>query len=202
MGKFRWSDTRDIRSRPSFAMLTLTLIRHAKSSWSAHDADGAPLSDSERPLAPRGLAAGPIIAAWLGAHVDRPDAVLASTAARTRATWALLAGAWGPPPPCAFDDALYMASADGLLRQIGKSPATTAHLMIVGHNPGLQDLALASMRSGSTADRLALMVKFPTAGVVVLTFDAFRWSDARRGEGHLQHFVSPRRLAEAGSIPD
>jgi phosphohistidine phosphatase len=178
-------------------MLTLTLIRHAKSSWTALGSDGASLTDPARPLAPRGLAAGPVIAAWLGAHVKRPDTVLVSASVRTRATWGLFADAWGEPPPCAFDDTLYMASAPALLRQIGKSPATIAHLMIIGHNPGMQDLALALMGPARAAERLALMAKFPTAGVVVLNFDTLLWSDVRRGEGRLIHFVSPRRLAGA-----
>jgi phosphohistidine phosphatase len=181
-------------------MLTLTLIRHAKSSWHSLDAHGSPLTDFARPLAPRGIAAAPRIAAWLGAHVTRPDAVLVSAAVRTRATWAMLADAWGEPPPCTFDDTLYMATADRLLRQIGKTPEPSSaamHLAVVGHNPGLQDLALALMGPASTAERIALMEKFPTAGVVVQTFDVRSWSEVRRGAGQLQHFVSPRRLADA-----
>jgi phosphohistidine phosphatase len=175
-------------------MLTLTLIRHAKSSWAKPG-----LTDFARPLAPRGLAAGPIIAAWLGAYLHRPNAVRVSAAVRTRATWALLAEAWGEPPPCTFDDVLYLASPEQMLRQIAKSPASTGHLMMIGHNPGLQNLALALMRPARTAERppelSALAAKYPTAGVVVLAFDVLHWSDVRRGEGRLLHFVSPRRLA-------
>jgi phosphohistidine phosphatase len=173
-------------------MLTLTLIRHAKSSW----ADPS-LPDFTRPLAPRGFAAGAVMASWLAVNVRPPDTVLVSSALRTQATWALLADAWGAPATCTLDDSLYMAVSERVLRQIGKTPATTAHLMIVGHNPGMQDLALALIGPASTTERMALVAKFPTAAVAVLTFDTRLWSDVRAGQGHLQHFVSPRRLAGA-----
>lgn len=172
-------------------MRTLTLIRHAKSSWT-----DIGLADMKRPLAPRGLAAGQLIARWLGAHLARPDVVLCSSAERTRATWAMLSGSWAPiMPTVTFDDALYMIGSDALLRRIGQTPAAAEHLMIIGHNPGLHDLAAALVGRAHEPDRLALAVKFPTAGVAVLEFDAASWSALQRGDGTLQHFVSPRRLA-------
>jgi phosphohistidine phosphatase len=191
MGKFVWR-LRRIRGMARPTMLTLTLMRHAKSSWAESG-----LTDFARALAPRGVVAGPLIAAWLGAHVRRPDVVLVSAAVRTRATWAMLADAWRELPPCTFDDTLYMATAERLFHQIGETPSSSTHVMIVGHNPGLQDLALALTGGSCTAERIALLAKLPTAGVVVMTFDVHSWSEIRRGEGHLQHFVSPRRLAGA-----
>jgi phosphohistidine phosphatase len=152
-------------------MLTLTLIRHAKSSW----ADPS-LPDFTRPLAPRGFAAGAVMASWLAVNVRPPDTVLVSSALRTQATWALLADAWGAPATCTLDDSLYMA---------------------VSERVRMQDLALALIGPASTTERMALVAKFPTAAVAVLTFDTRLWSDVRPGQGHLQHFVSPRRLAGA-----
>ncbi len=177
-------------------MRTLTLIRHAKSSWAETG-----LTDFSRPLAPRGMAAGPVMAGWLAAHVARPDAVRCSSAERTRTTWAMLAAAWGPTePPCAFDDTLYMASADALLRRICQTSDDQAHLMMIGHNPGFHELAVALVGQAKPADQQALIAKFPTAGVAVVTFDVTSWSAVRRGEGRLMHFVSPRRLAASGGI--
>jgi phosphohistidine phosphatase len=175
------------------SMRALTLIRHAKSSWSEPG-----LTDSARPLAPRGIAAGPVMAGWLAEHLIKPDAVRCSTAVRTRATWAMLADVWGPDtPPCGFDDTLYMASAEELLRKIRQTSDDQAHLMIIGHNPGLHELAMALVGPSKPADRQALTAKFPTAAVAALTFDITTWSAVRRGEGQLLHFVSPRRLTDA-----
>jgi phosphohistidine phosphatase len=172
-------------------MLTLTLLRHAKSSWAE-----ANLPDHARPLAPRGLKAGPLIAAWLGEHA-RPDAVLCSPAVRTVATWELVADAWGQPrPPCDHREALYMAGPDALLSIVRGLGATDTHVMIIGHNPGLHDLAL--MLAGKAADpaqRAALAAKFPTAGVAVLTFRGTSWAAVKAGAGRLTQFTSPKLLA-------
>ena len=171
-------------------MRTLTLIRHAKSDWTEPG-----LTDALRPLAPRGVAAGPVMAAWLGAHLARPDAVLCSTAVRTRATWAMLAAAWGVEPPhCTFEDALYMAGAVALLARIKQTPPTVSRLVIVGHNPGLHDLAVMLTGRADDADRQALAAKFPTAGVAVFAFDAPTWPQLQQGGGQLLQFVSPRRI--------
>jgi phosphohistidine phosphatase len=172
-------------------MRTLTLFRHAKSSWAE-----AGLTDSARPLAPRGIAAAPVMAGWLAEHLIKPDAVRCSTAVRTRATWAMLADVWGPElPPSMFDDTLYMASAAELLSNIRTTADDQAHLMIIGHNPGLHELAKALVGSSKPHDAQALTAKFPTAAVAVLAFDFTVWSAVRHGEGRLLHFVSPRRLA-------
>jgi phosphohistidine phosphatase len=184
-------------------MRTLTLVRHAKSSWS----DPA-LTDAMRPLNARGIAAGPVIANWLAGHVRKPDAVRCSPAERTRATWSMLVGAWGPEhPPCSFDECLYMAPAATLQQSICATSDDQAHLMIIGHNPGLQDLALALAERAAVpdhgvdraADYAALVAKFPTAAVAVLTFGVPSWSAVRAQAGQLLHFVSPRRLAVSGT---
>jgi phosphohistidine phosphatase len=172
-------------------MLTLILLRHAKSSWADPQ-----LHDSARPLALRGIRACPLVAAWLGAHVLPPTHVLCSTAARTTATWELVADAWGHRPPCEQRAALYMAGPDTLLPIIRAIPDADTRVMIIGHNPGLHELALLlTGHATNPADRAALTAKFPTAGVAVLTFAGPTWAAVKPGAGHLTHVVSPKSLA-------
>jgi phosphohistidine phosphatase len=173
---------------------TLTLIRHAKSSWAKSSWENPALSDHDRPLAPRGQAAAPRIADWLAAHMPRPDLVICSTAARTQATWALLRTAWQPEPTCSLSAALYMAEAPALLAIINQTAPAVRHLALVGHNPGLHELALMLAGCGGADALSALRAKFPTAAVAVITFDV-AWPRVAAGGGQLQHFVSPRRLA-------
>ena len=178
-------------------MRKLTLVRHAKSDQSSNG--GPAWSDAMRPLAPRGIAAAPVIARWLGANLTKPDAVLCSTAERTRATWALLASSWGLPPSCRFEDALYLADTTTLLARIRQTPPAVGHFMVIGHNPGLHELAIALTANATgvarTADQHALATKFPTGGVAVLSFPVTNWAMVATNTGQLAHFVSPRRLA-------
>jgi phosphohistidine phosphatase len=173
---------------------TLTLIRHAKSSWASSSAENPALSDHDRPLAARGQAAAPRMADWLAAHRPRPDLVICSTAARTQATWALLRTAWQPPSTCYLSAGLYMAEAPALLAIINQTAPAVRHLALVGHNPGLHELARLLAGRGDTDALAELRAKFPTAAVAVLTFDA-DWPRVEAGAGRLEHFISPRRLA-------
>ena len=176
-------------------MLTLILLRHAKSSW-----DGPGLSDFERPLAKRGKKAAPEIGGALARLGLRPDLILCSGAVRARETLALVLPALGSrSPPVVYDDALYMALPDGLLTGLhkikpdhqGNSPKC---VMMVGHNPGFEELALLLAGDGP-ADKLArLSEKFPTAAAAVIAFDAESWPDLRPGTGRLNHFLTPKGL--------
>jgi phosphohistidine phosphatase len=176
-------------------MPTLTLVRHAKSSW-----DDPTLADVERPLAPRGQTDTAVIKSWLGNNLVRPDLVICSSATRTTATWTLLSDAWGQPhPPCTLSDRHYMASAQALLLSIQQVPAAAEHLMMIGHNPGLHELALLLIGADhdtSTGNHAtewqALAAKLPTAGVVVLATPD--WSALAPGNARLLGFISPRRL--------
>jgi phosphohistidine phosphatase len=171
-------------------MLTLLLMRHAKSSWEDPNA-----SDFERPLTKRGTKAAPEIAHALAKKQLVPDAVLCSAAVRTRATLALMLAEWdGPPPRITYDDELYLAECDELLEHIRATPADTKRLMLVGHNPGLQVLALELVGSGDRGGIAGLATKFPTAGLAVLTFDLQTWADVKLASGRLEAFLTPRTL--------
>ncbi len=175
-------------------MLTLTLFRHAKSSWELNGLD-----DRERPLNARGLAAAPLMGAYLAEHRLVPDLALCSTAVRTRQTLELASGDWRPAPKTKYEDALYLADPFDLLARVRKAPRTVKHLMIVGHNPGLQILAIELIGEGDPAQIGAISSKFPTAGAVVLTFDVKTWADVGPGKGRLAHFVTPKLLMAAAA---
>ena len=175
-------------------MLTLTMLRHAKSSWEE------PLDDFDRPLAPRGEKAAPEIGAALAARGLHPDLILCSGAVRARETLTLVLEKLGrPAPEVIYDDALYMAAPRMLLRRLhGIGSAfqrdTPRHVMLVGHNPGFEELALLLIGSGSAEDRARLAAKFPTAAAAVITFDVDGWAAIAPGTGRLEHFLTPKRL--------
>lgn len=171
-------------------MLTLFLFRHAKSDWSESH-----LTDRERPLSARGRQAAPSMGAYMARHAIAPDLVVSSTSVRTRQTCALAFAAFAAPPPIRFEQALYLASAATIIDLVQRTPPDVRGVMIVGHNPGLQDVALALVGSGDTVARAAISAKFPTAALATITFDRERWPDVRPGGGRLVGFMTPRRLA-------
>jgi phosphohistidine phosphatase len=172
-------------------MLTLSLLRHAKSSW-----DDPELEDHERPLAKRGIKEAPRMGAFMAAEGLEPDFVLCSAAVRTRATVTLvLAEFQGDPPAIAYDEGIYLAAPARLLARIAKVKASHRHVLMVGHNPGLHALALALTGSGKRKDLAALASKFPTAALAVIEFEAGSWSEIKPGSGRLKRFMTPRRLS-------
>jgi phosphohistidine phosphatase len=176
--------------------LRLLLLRHAKSDWS----DGGK-RDEDRPLSSRGRKA----AACMAAHMRRsgyvPAAILCSTARRTRETLALVLPALGRQPDIRYEDALYLAEWGALLKAIQRSADAVSPLLLVGHNPGLEQLAAAlaaQPASRSEGERLERLTgKFPTAALAVLDFEAKRWRDIRRATGRLTDFVCPKDLTGA-----
>ena len=175
-------------------MLNLTLFRHAKSSWELNGLD-----DRERPLNARGLAAAPLMGAFLRDNRIRPDLVLCSTAVRTRQTLDLAIAEMKPVPKVKHEAALYLADPFLLLERVRKTPRTVKHLMIIGHNPGLQILGVELIGDGDPEPIKAISDKLPTAGVVVITFDAKTWSDVGPGKGRLAHFATPKLLMAAAA---
>lgn len=171
-------------------MLTLSLLRHAKSSW-----DDPTLDDHDRPLAKRGVKAVPLIAAYMERERLTPDIVLCSDAMRTRATLALLLAELGTPPPrVVYDETLYLATPHTILSAVAESSGK--HVLVVGHNPGMHALALELVGDGNRKMLAALAREFPTAALAVLTFDVEHWSGVTPASGRLRHFTTPRRLAE------
>ena len=175
-------------------MKTVTLFRHAKSG----DKDNPNIEDFDRPLSARGLKAAPKMGQALRDRKLRPDLVLCSPSVRTRQTLALAAPeAWDNPPEVRFKEQLYDASAQVLLAAMRELADDVAHVMIVGHNPGLQDLAVSFAPPGSAA-RQQLTAKLPTAAVVCFDFETERWSKLRAGTGRLKLFITPNSAHSQG----
>lgn len=169
-------------------MLTLSLFRHAKSSW-----DNPALEDFDRPLSPRGLKSAPLMAAFMREHSVYPDLVLCSPARRTRDTLALVSNAIRAPRTL-YPAELYLSAPETILGYIRGVEQQVHYLMLVGHNPGLQSLAVNLIGSGDKEAFRALAAKFPTAGLAIITFDADAWRNIRSASGHLALFMTPKRL--------
>ena len=122
----------------------LVILRHAKSAWP----DGVP--DRKRPLAKRGRRDAPAVGQWLRNHVGRLDEVVCSPAERTRQTWALVAAELDHPPAVKFDDRIYGAPPAALLTVVRELPASADTALLVGHNPGVQNLV--ALLSGQEPD--------------------------------------------------
>jgi phosphohistidine phosphatase len=162
----------------------LLLLRHAKSDWP----QGA--SDQERPLGPRGRHDAPRMGEEIARRGLRPEVALVSTATRARETFALVKP-FLPEVPERFEGSIYEAPAEAILRVIrGLDPAIRC-AMVVGHNPGLEGLAILLIGAGPERLRDRLGEKFPTAALAVIDFEEGGWRDIAAGSGRLTLFLTP-----------
>lgn len=171
-------------------MLTLLLLRHAKSSW-----DDPGLDDFDRPLTKRGTKA----AAAIGQYIDKaklaPGVVLCSTAVRTRATLTLVLREIDcPAPRVSFEDSFYLAPASVLLDRLRECDGKHSTVLIVAHNPGIHALALELAGDGSREHLNELAMQFPTAALAHFRFRAPSWSTILPATGEIIDFVLPRKL--------
>ena len=165
-------------------MLRLLLLRHAKSAWPVG------VADRDRPLAPRGRRAAPALGAYMAREGLAPSRVLVSPARRTLETWAHVLGAWQNEPPAAYEEAIYEAPAERLLGVIRRQ-GDVSPLLLVGHNPGMEELAAHLL---SRTERALMPGKYPAGALAVIDFDAANWADIEPGSGRLERFVTPRSL--------
>jgi phosphohistidine phosphatase len=160
----------------------LHIARHAKSSWEDHD-----LPDHDRPLAARGRKAAKRMAKHLRDEGISPSLVLCSSARRTRETLERVE----PGGDVRVERELYGASASELLERLRRVPDETQSVMLIGHNPAVQELALELAADG---DRLAdVERKFPTCALATLSVRG-RWSELEAGAAELVAFVRPKDL--------
>jgi len=166
----------------------LYLLRHAKSTW-----DEPVASDHDRSLAPRGRRAARLVADHLRDAAISPALVLCSSARRTQETLELIRPALGPSAVVLIEQGLYGASAGELLGRVHEVEVSVPSVMVIAHNPGLEDLATALAGAGAGAASARMAVKFPTAALAVLTVPT-AWRDLAPGAATLADFVVPRDL--------
>lgn len=165
----------------------LILLRHAKSDW-------PDVPDRDRPLAKRGRRDAPRIGRWLHDHGYLPDVVVCSNARRARQTWDLVAPELGRSPSVTFEPRAYAASAHTLLYLAQELPGKYHAALLIGHNPGLAELAnslaepLAGNGNLSPAD-----LRLPTAAVAIFEFDE-DWPALTPGHARLLAYTAPADL--------
>ena len=159
----------------------LILTRHAKSDW-----DDPALSDHERPLQGRGRTAAAELGQWLASRGYLPDEVLSSDATRTRETWEALAPYLPQAPAPAWISKLYQASPDTVLNRLKAAQGRT--VMVIGHNPGLAELAAMLPATPPSEPDFA---RFPTSATLVVDFEAPDWKRIEPGRGSILDFFTP-----------
>lgn len=173
-------------------MRTLSLLRHAKSSW-----DDEMQADFDRPLAPRGEKAAPLMGRHMREIGLRPDLVICSPAVRTRQTAKLALKQLAIPKlPIVYDKAIYEAATGDLLARLQRVERTVGHVLMIGHNPGLQRLVMLLADGRLEGDAAAIAEKLPTGALVVLDLDIDDWATIGPGCGTVTHFATPRGLHE------
>jgi phosphohistidine phosphatase len=168
-------------------MRRLILMRHAK----AHRDD--PAGDRARALTELGRADARRAGAWLAQEALEPDLALVSDARRTRETMERIMPALARPPHLRIDPKLYLAEPPALLRAIRAAPAEARTVLLVAHNPGVGELALALTGAGDAQNAARLAHSFPTGSMAVLTFDG-EWARTRELGARLERFVTARDL--------
>jgi phosphohistidine phosphatase len=166
---------------------TVILLRHGKSSWS-----DSTLADIDRPLAPRGERASRKLAKYIRRKRIRPALVLCSPALRTRQTLEAVEASLGKRCVVEIVPQLYAASEHELLERLQALPEPARSVMLIGHNPGLQDLALVLASRGPYLPQLE--EKFPTGALATLVVRSASWSALGPGEAELVDYVVPRQL--------
>ena len=172
--------------------MRLMLLRHAKSEKAAPG-----MGDRERVLNARGRKDAAKLGAYLVHHGLVPDRVVVSSARRTRETWERLALAFSMPPAVAYDDRLYNAGPENILDVVKETDRAARALMVIGHNPGLHEIARLLIAAGDVEARERLSEGLPTTGLAVIDFAGADWRRLHPQGGRLERFVTPRSLRAA-----
>jgi phosphohistidine phosphatase len=175
-------------------MRRLMLLRHAKAERSQRS-----VKDRDRVLIKRGHRDAANIGTYMAIHALVPDHVAISPAARTQETWKFAATAFRPAPAVITVEQLYDASPHTILEIIKAAPAAAHSLLVIGHNPGLHEVALMLVTSGDPEARERLREKLPTSGLVVVDFAFDDWGKVYKRSGRLDRFVSPKLLEVAAN---
>lgn len=171
-------------------MKTLALFRHAKSDWS-----DARARDFDRPLNERGQRGARAMGEYIRSTARRFDRMIASPAVRAAETVEEASKAWGCTFKVEWDRRIYLASSATLIDLVKEISGDPASILMVGHNPGLEDLIFDLVPDdGSSPLRDVVEQKFPTATFAVMELAVDRWSDVTEGCGRLVELMRPRDL--------
>ena len=170
-------------------MRRLMLLRHAKAERSLPGEQ-----DRERTLMERGCKDAAQIGAYIATHALIPDRVLVSPAVRTQETWKCASAAFRPAPGATTVERLFGATAQTIVAAIEGVPGSAHTLLVIGHNPGLHELAMLLIASGDIETREQLAEKLPTSGLVIVDFAIDEWARLHPHSGRLERFVTPRSL--------
>ncbi|MFN2167340.1 MAG: SixA phosphatase family protein [Anaerolineae bacterium] len=168
-------------------MRLLTLLRHGKSDWNA-----AFDSDYDRPLAERGRRDSPFVGEYFADLELVPDLIVSSPAERARQTAQLFAEGAGYGRAIRWEDRMYAASSGELMSVLRTFPDDAEHVLMIGHNPGFEDLAARLI--GADAYGMALGVRLPTAAAAHIQLDVDAWNQVQANRGQLQWLVTPKML--------
>jgi phosphohistidine phosphatase len=171
--------------------MRLMLLRHSK----AEKAEPG-MRDHARHLNARGREEAPVIGAYMARHGLDPDRALVSTATRTRETWDGVAVELDAKPKVIFEERLYGAGTEAMLALVRETEPAVRTLLLVGHNPGLHDFCRLLIATGDVEARERLNENLPTSGLAVIDFAGKDWRKVHPKGGRLEHFVTPRLLAD------
>jgi len=166
----------------------LILFRHAKSAWLPG------VQDHDRSVDERGERAAPLMGRYIAEQGLAPDLALVSSARRAQETWSLAEPAFATPVPKRDEARIYDASVDTLLALVRATGPEVRTLLMVGHNPGFEDLGDLLAGSGDPVALSRLRSKVPTASLIVIDIEVGAWSEFAAGRGRLERFVTPKSL--------
>jgi phosphohistidine phosphatase len=172
-------------------MRRLMLLRHAKTERAEPGQ-----RDRDRKLTKRGRDDAAVIGAYMARHGHTPDLALVSPAKRAQETWALLAPAFAKTPRLVNEEHIYNSTSEALFKIISETRGAHS-LLVVGHNPGLHDIAVQLIASGDVEVRERVAEKLPTSGLVVIDLAFDDWSRLHLHSGRLERYVTPRLIAAA-----
>ena len=170
-------------------MKRISVLRHAKSRY-----DEPELDDVDRPLSDRGWKAAARIGRELGSRGMRFDLVVASPAVRVRETVEGLERAFDLPHPIHFEERLYLAGKSTLIEIIRALPEAVCSPLLIGHNPGLEQLLLELSYDGEGGLREKIAAKYPTAAFAIVELPSESWDRIEPGSGRIVELILPRAL--------
>ncbi|APG62157.1 histidine phosphatase family protein [Sphingorhabdus lutea] len=174
-------------------MKFLSLLRHAKSDWSAPQEGGQMVRDYDRPLNRKGEQAACAMGDWIAKEKIIFDYVLASPATRVQQTINFFENGYGRALNPHWDKRIYLASSVTLIDLISQIDDAPVHVLMVGHNPGLEDIILDLVKQNSQSPlRDEVEQKYPTASFATIKLDIDNWADIENGNAQLTQFMRPR----------